>query len=185
MPAPLHSGVGYLTKSKPDATAGSPAPDARAPPMASAAATTTSVSRDRSVIRRGAKDVMKARNAPVHPNLRCLAPGAPAPVVRAGLDAAAAHRHRAPGGARVARAVVERPAADVARTGLHPRPAAVEHRRERGGDDAAERALDTAAAGDELRALGRERRPQLGGGRSRVERGAGGGILRRAVVGVH
>src|SRR3712207_8196053 len=41
-----------------------------------------------------------------------------APVVRPGLLATAAHAHRAPRRAGVARAVVERPAAELARTRL-------------------------------------------------------------------
>src|SRR4051794_37648628 len=57
--------------------------------------------------------------------------GAAAAIVGTGLHATAADRHRAPGAARVARAVVEGPAADLARARLQARPAAVEHRGER------------------------------------------------------
>src|SRR4051794_32251785 len=70
-----------------------------------------------------------------------VARGAAAAVVGAGLHAAAAHAHRAPGGARVGRAVVERPAADIARARLQALPAPVEHRRDGGGEDAPERAV--------------------------------------------
>ena len=59
-----------------------------------------------------------------------------AAAVGARLRAVAAELHRAPGGGAVRRVVVERPVAVA--TGLEPRPAAVEHRAERAGDDLVE-----------------------------------------------
>src|SRR4051794_2621981 len=74
-------------------------------------------------------------------NARALAAGrsdalSAAATIGAGLLAIAAKLHRAPGRRAVRRVVVERPAAVAA--SLQARPAAVEHRAERGRHDAVE-----------------------------------------------
>ena len=70
--------------------------------------------------------------------------GVPA-AVRLRLRPVAADRHRAPGARAVARAVVERPLADLAAAGFQTPPAAVGHRREGDRDQPAEGAVDAAA----------------------------------------
>src|SRR5689334_2575023 len=74
--------------------------------------------------------------------------------VRACLGARAADRHRAPRARLVARVVVERPSAVVARAGFESCPAAVELRARNEAEQQGERAVEISLEGLKPRAIG-------------------------------